>query len=48
MLPQPGVHDLPGQAGGEPLERSLLLDVIDAGVAVTWCIPQFLRGIRAI
>ena len=34
----------------EALERSLVLDVIDAGVAVTWCIPaaMSLRDIAAI
>jgi len=39
-----------GQAGGEALERSLVLDVMDAGVAVMWRIPAdiSLRGIRAI
>jgi hypothetical protein len=34
----------------EVLERSLVLDVIDVGVAVTWCIPaaMSLRGLSAI
>jgi hypothetical protein len=40
MLPLLGVVAPPGQAGGEALERSLVLYVADAGVAVTWCIPQ--------
>jgi hypothetical protein len=50
MLPQLGVVSPPGQAGGEVLERSLVLYVIDAGVAVKWCIPaaMSLRGVRAI
>jgi hypothetical protein len=50
MLPQRGVVSPPGRAGGEALERSLMLYVIDAGVAVTWCIPEemSLRGISAI
>jgi hypothetical protein len=29
-----------GQAGGEDLEKSLVLDGIDAGVAVQWFIPE--------
>jgi hypothetical protein len=47
MLPPRGAVSPPGQAGGEALARSLVLDVMDAGVAVTWCIPadMFLRGI---
>jgi hypothetical protein len=50
MLPPLGVVSPPGQAGGEALERSLVLYVIDAGVAVTWCLPEdmSLRGISAI
>jgi hypothetical protein len=34
----------------EVLERSLMPYVLDAGVAVLWCIPaaMSLRGIRAI
>jgi len=45
-----GVVSPPSQAGGEGLERSLVLYVTDAGVAVTWCIPaeMSLRGIRSI
>jgi len=39
-----------GQAGGQALEKNLGLDVMDAGVAVTWCIPEdiSLRGRSAI
>jgi hypothetical protein len=39
MLPPHGVVAPPGQAGGEALARRLVLDVMDAGVAVTWGIP---------
>jgi hypothetical protein len=34
MLPQRGVVAPPSQAGGEALARSLVLDVIEVGVAV--------------
>ena len=35
MLPQRGGVSPPGQAGGEARERNLVLDVMEAGVAVT-------------
>jgi hypothetical protein len=49
-VPWLGAVAPPGQAGGEALERSLVLDVMDARVAVMWRIPadMSLRGIRAI
>ena len=49
-VPWLGIVAPPGQAGGEALERSLVLYVIDAGVAVTWFIPEemSLRGISDI
>jgi ABC-type iron transport system FetAB permease component len=50
MLPQYGVVSLPGQAGGEALARSPGLQVVDADVAVTWCISaaMSLKGISAL
>jgi len=50
MLPQLGVVALPGQTGGGAIERCVVLDVIDAGVAVKGFIPEAmsLRGISAI
>jgi hypothetical protein len=49
MLPPHGVVAPPGQAGGEALARRFGLDVMDGGVAITWCIPAAMsrRGIRA-
>jgi hypothetical protein len=40
MLPQLGIVSPPGQAGGEDLEKILVLDGIDASVAVQWFIPE--------
>lgn len=50
MLQHSGVVAPPGQAGGEALARSLVLYVLDAEVAVKWCIPEELsdRGIRSL
>ena len=50
MLPPLGVVSPPGQAGGEVLETSPVLSVMDAGVAVKGFIPEdmSLRGIRDI
>ena len=50
MLPPLGVVSPPGQAGGEALERSLVLYTMDAGVAVKGFIPEAmsLRGISDI
>ena len=41
-----GVVAPPGRAEGEALDRSLVLYMIEAGVAVTWFIPEAmsLRG----
>jgi hypothetical protein len=50
MLPQLGVVAPPYQAGGGTIERCVVLDVIDAGVAVKGFIAEAmsLRGISTI